>query len=68
MEDDGTGVDTDEINRYIRGENVFETDKESFGIRNVYDRIHLIYGENGELEYRHAPEGNTQAVITIRVG
>ena len=68
VEDDGTGVDTDQINRYIRGENVFETDKESFGIRNVYDRIHLIYGENGELEYRHAPEGNTEAVITVRVG
>lgn len=67
VKDDGTDVDTDQINRYIRGENVFETDKESFGIRNVYDRLHLIYGENGELEYRHTPEGNTEAVITIRV-
>lgn len=65
--DDGVDVDTDQINRYIRGENVFETDKESFGIRNVYDRIRLIYGEKGNLEYRHTPAGNTEAVVTIRI-
>lgn len=65
--DSGINVDTNWINRYIRGENICEVDKESFGIRNVYDRIHLIYGENGNLEYRNTAEGCTEALVTIYV-
>lgn len=65
--DGGVGVDVEQINRYIKGENVFHTDKASFGIRNVYERIRLIYGENGNLEYRHNEQGNTEAVVTIWV-
>ena len=65
--DGGVGVDTDQINRYIRGENVFEPDRQSFGIRNVYERLHLIYGDKGNLEYRHTVTGQTEAVITIKI-
>ncbi|MBQ8812913.1 MAG: histidine kinase [Lachnospiraceae bacterium] len=65
--DSGTGADIERINRYIRGECELDTAKDSFGVRNVYERIRLIFGEKGDLTYRTDREGYTEAVITIKV-
>ena len=40
--------------------------KESLGVRNVYDRIKLRFGDNGDLKYRINEAGHTEAVIIIR--
>ena len=65
--DSGTGADIENINHYIRGECELDTATDSFGVRNVYERIRLIFGENGDLIYRADGEGYTEAVITIKV-
>ena len=65
--DSGTGADIERINHYIRGECELDTAKDSFGVRNVYERLRLIFGENGDLSYRTDREGQTEAVITIKV-
>jgi len=65
--DSGMGADIELINRYIRGECELDTAKDSFGVRNVYERLRLIFGENGDLSYRTDREGHTEAVITIKV-
>lgn len=65
--DSGMGVDTERINQYMRGERSLDTAKDSFGVRNVYERIRLIYGKHGDLIYRTDRDGHTEAVVTIRV-
>lgn len=65
--DNGVGVNTEKINRYMRGEYSLDTAKDSFGVRNVYERIRLTYGKNGDLAYRTDREGHTEAVITIYI-
>jgi len=66
--DSGTGAEVEQINRYIKGECELDTARDSFGVRNVFERIRLIFGENGDLFYRTDKEGHTEAVITIKVG
>lgn len=66
--DSGKGADVDRINRYLRGECELDTARDSFGVRNVYERLRLIFGENGDLNYRTDLEGYTEAVITIKEG
>ena len=65
--DSGVGVDTEHINRYMQGECSLDTARDSFGVRNVYERIRLIYGINGNLTYRTDRDGHTEAVVTIQV-
>lgn len=64
--DNGVGGDMKAINRYIRGEQSLDNDHDSMGVRNVYERICGVYGENGSLTYRRAGE-DTEAVVTITV-
>lgn len=64
--DDGQEADVEQINRYLRGEVTLDSDKESFGIRNVYERLRLVYNEKGTLEYGRTKDGRTEATITIQ--
>lgn len=63
----GRKVDTEKINFYIRGACELDTDKNSLGVRNVYDRIKMFFGEDGELRYERDADDNTEAVISILV-
>jgi len=56
--------DMEAINRYTRGEQSLDNDHDSLGVRNVYERICGVYGENGSLVYRRVGE-DTEAVVTI---
>ncbi|WP_251205789.1 cache domain-containing sensor histidine kinase [Acetatifactor aquisgranensis] len=62
--DNGVGGDMEAINRYTRGEQSLDNDHDSLGVRNVYERICGVYGENGSLVYRRVGE-DTEAVVTI---
>lgn len=65
--DSGTGLDAEKMNRYIHEEEKPDGDSYSLGVRNVYDRIKLVFGETGNLYYAVNENGNTEAVITIRL-
>lgn len=63
--DNGTDADVERINRFLRGEDEFEKGSDSLGIRNVYERIHMVYGEMGDLYYEKDESGCTVAVIRL---
>lgn len=63
--DSGTGVDTERINAYLRGDLQLEAKRDSLGIKNVNERIQMYFGENGQLRYYRNEIGNTVAEITI---
>ena len=65
VKDSGREADVEWINRYISGRCEKETKKESFGIRNVYERLELIFGEKGALVYRKDEKGRTMAIVRI---
>lgn len=63
--DSGTDAKIEQMNRYIRGECEMNTEHQSLGVRNVYERVKLFFGENGDFSYYKNENGNTVAVITI---
>jgi len=63
--DSGTNADVERINRYLRGQNEREKGSDSLGIRNVYERIRMIYGDDGTLYYEKDENGCTVAVIRL---
>jgi len=67
VRDSGKEADVEWINRYISGQCEKEERRESFGIRNVYERLELIFGEKGLLTYRKDENGRTMAIVRIRM-
>jgi two-component system sensor histidine kinase YesM len=67
VSDDGRVQDIDVINQYIHGQAEQEKQKDSLGLKNVYERITRVYGKKGNLLYAKSPEGKTQAVIMIQL-
>ena len=65
--DNGTDADVERINRYLRGQEEFEKGSDSLGIRNVYERIRMLYGESGDLIYEKDQDGCTVAMIRLPV-
>lgn len=65
--DNGVGGNMAKINQYIHGEQDSNKVCDSIGVRNVYERICGVYGENGSLMYQRAGE-RTEVVITITMG
>lgn len=61
--DSGKDADVDRINRYIAGELACRVD--SLGVRNVYERINLAYGDDAGLNYQKDAQGHTVALIRI---
>lgn len=67
VRDSGREADVEWINRYISGQCEKESKRESFGIRNVYERLGLIFGENGSLTYRKDENDKTMAIVRILI-
>jgi len=65
VRDSGKEADVEWINRYISGQCEKEERRESFGIKNVYERLGLIFGEKGLLTYRKDENGRTMAIVRI---
>ncbi len=63
----GNKADVDKLNAYVKGKCTLNADKESIGVKNVCDRIGWYFGEDGELTYWINRDGNTEAVISIRI-
>lgn len=63
--DNGIDADVDCINQYITGQENRERYTDSLGIRNVYERIRLVYGEEADLIYSQDEEGCTVATIYL---
>ncbi len=61
--DSGKNADVEKINRYVAGEIDYKVD--SLGVRNVYERITIAYGEEAGLTYKLDEEGHTIAMIRI---
>lgn len=65
--DSGTKCDVERVNMHIEGKLQFSKDtKHGMGIRNINERINVIYGENCGLYYKKSPEGYTVAVMRIK--
>ena len=61
--DNGTGADTERINRLACGKS--EVCSDSLGVRNVYERIRLHYKNAGKMYFTRDDEGHTQVQITV---
>lgn len=63
--DNGISADVDRINSYLRGKDEFGKSADSLGLRNVFERIRMVYGEAGSLHYETDEAGCTVAVIRL---
>jgi len=63
--DSGKRADTELMNRYLEGKAELLRTDSGIGIRNVNDRIHMIYGEKYGLHFEKTQEGFTKAIINI---
>lgn len=59
IEDNGAGMEPQIC------EKILTTKTEGYGLKNVYDRIKLIYGENCELKFISVPNEKTVAIMRI---
>lgn len=64
--DNGVGADVDAINGLLNSPESVTREK-SIGLRNVYTRLHMIYGSRGVLEFRQDSGGHTEACITVPI-
>ncbi len=63
--DSGKYADVEMLNRYALGKDSEEIKSSSIGVRNVWERIRIVFGEQGNLHYEKDEEGHTMAVISI---
>lgn len=63
--DTGICGNIDMINRHIKGE-INISKNRGYGIRNVSERLKMIYGDGYDLSYRTDDEGHTQACFGIK--
>ena len=63
--DNGTCADVMWINMYIRGNADVERYTDSLGIRNVYERIRMVYGDEADLIFSQDEEECTVATIYL---
>ena len=66
VENTGRPAQVDEINHYLRGTRNMKVDKDSFGLRNVYERMQRYFGARGDLVYRINERNHTEAVVEIQ--
>jgi len=63
--DNGTEAKVEKINQYITGQILCEGN--SLGVRNVYERMKLVFGECAQLKYEQDENGNTIARFRLPV-
>ncbi|MBQ8231454.1 MAG: hypothetical protein IJZ34_05975 [Lachnospiraceae bacterium] len=63
VSDNGTKANVEEINRYMIAQGDYKGD--SIGIRNIYERIMLEFGEDAKFRYYKNENGYTVACIRL---
>ncbi len=63
--DHGREADIGRINQYACGQR--ESATKSLGVRNIYERLQIVYGGKAGMCYQKDAAGNTEAVIRIPV-
>ena len=66
--DNGVGIESEkirEINQILKGEIEIEAKKKYFGLRNVNQRLKLMYGGDSGVEVRSIPDEKTEVIIRI---
>ena len=66
--DDGGGYPEEVIQTLMSGQKIWRDGRERFGIRNLMNRIQLIYGERGSIRIGNHPEtGGASVTISLPV-
>lgn len=63
--DSGKEADIEKLNQYIMREDIDNVKSNSIGVRNVLERINIVFGERGNLHFEKDAEGHTMAIISI---
>lgn len=63
--DSGISADINKLNQQIMMEDTSEEKKNSIGVRNVMERIKLVFDEKGEFHFEKDASGHTMAVISL---
>ena len=63
--DNGTGLDTKEVQRYLNGERSSDENGGGLGIYNIRMRLKSRYGEEAELTLQKDENGCTEAIVRI---
>ncbi|MFC4305178.1 sensor histidine kinase [Cohnella boryungensis] len=65
VQDNGPGFPADKLRDLTSGDYLSGTGEQHLGIWNILRRFKMLYGENGEISFRNAPEGG--AVVEVRL-
>lgn len=65
VEDNGRGLDVIQINEYLNGSLDLRCSSGGFGIRNIQQRIHAIFGKEYGLHYTQTNKGGALATVRI---
>ena len=65
IRDNGCGMTEEEVNRLLHGEPVPSIKGSGVGVRNVQERIQLLFGEEYGLSIKSEPDEGTDVLITM---
>lgn len=65
IRDNGCGMTEEEVNHLLYGEPVVSPKGSGVGVRNVQDRIQLLFGEEYGLSIKSEPDEGTDVLVTI---
>jgi two-component system sensor histidine kinase YesM len=66
IEDDGTGMSEEEVNRAFAGE--LHGFHRGYGLRNIIDRLELYYADEHKLEVLSSVGGGTKIIVMLKRG
>jgi len=70
VENDGNPLSEDDIKKIsdiLSGNGNYKSNRQSIGIRNVNERLHLLFGENGKLDIFCTENGKTISKIVLPI-
>ncbi|WP_067793132.1 sensor histidine kinase [Actinomadura formosensis] len=65
VEDDGIGMDPDEVRRLLAGERRTPADEPGIGLVNVDDRLRQVYGDEYGLAVETGPGAGTKVIVRV---
>ncbi|MEU5990661.1 histidine kinase [Spirillospora sp. NPDC047418] len=65
VEDDGIGMDPDEVRRLLAGERRTPSDEAGIGLANVDERLRQVYGDEYGLAVETGPGAGTKVIVRV---
>ena len=67
MEDDGVGIQKEEIERLMAGEEIVQKkgERKHIGLTNIRDRIHYLYGQSYGIQAERKEDGGTRIFLRL---